>query len=264
MMKKIGFYHHLISVDEKARAGLWLGSLLEEKPAPSVADSLWFLAGYYHYEQKELEASFVCFRTVSESSPLFPRSVLMGTIDLLHLGRLGEARAWLNEIPDQSPDLEGLIRLQKAGLALLNRDMVDFDSLSVGFSGRHFAYAGEEEKLRGHAQAMKDYRPRSPLLAAGFSAILPGSGKVYAGKTGEGIASFLTVAALSLITFENIRRDGWLDLKSIFFGGMTTVYYGGNIWGSYFTATEANKRFYHALDQHILFDLHIPVRAFFP
>ena len=44
------------------------------------------------------------------------------------------------------------------------------------------------------------YRPKSPVLAGIMSGIIPGSGKIYAGKTGEGIASIITNAGLGLIS----------------------------------------------------------------
>ncbi|NCS87644.1 MAG: hypothetical protein AUK34_10350 [Ignavibacteria bacterium CG2_30_36_16] len=71
---------------------------------------------------------------------------------------------------------------------------------------------------------------KSPLLAAVFSSIIPGSGKVYADKLGDGIFAFLTTGVFTFLAYDNFKADhkfrGWL------FGGLAGLFYAGNIYGS--------------------------------
>jgi len=100
-------------------------------------------------------------------------------------------------------------------------------------------------------------------LAAFYSAIIPGSGKIYAGRLGDGLSSFFIVSSLGLITAENWYKAGIKNPKTIFFGSLFSVFYVGNIWGSYFSVQIQNDEFNHEMDHKILFDLHIPLRTIF-
>ncbi len=71
---------------------------------------------------------------------------------------------------------------------------------------------------------------KSPLTAALFSAIVPGSGKIYAGKTSDGILAFLTTGVFTFLAYDNFNAKhnfrGWL------FGGLAALFYAGNVYGS--------------------------------
>lgn len=82
---------------------------------------------------------------------------------------------------------------------------------------------------------------KSPALGAGLSAVLPGSGKLYAGETTDGILSMITVSAMlagvirSLILFP---ENPWTYVLS----GISVGFYSGNIYGSYHSVKKVNRR----------------------
>jgi len=71
---------------------------------------------------------------------------------------------------------------------------------------------------------------KSPLLAALFSAVIPGSGKLYAGEIADGVTALLATASLGYLSYTDFKAGhyfrGWL------FGGLAAGFYAGNIYGS--------------------------------
>ena len=75
-------------------------------------------------------------------------------------------------------------------------------------------------------------KPRSPLTAAALSAIIPGTGKVYAGRPLDGLAATLGTAIPLTFSIQNFQRDGVGSVRGWFHGSLAAGFYFGNIWGS--------------------------------
>jgi len=93
--------------------------------------------------------------------------------------------------------------------------------------------------------------------------VIPGLGKVYAGNNGQALASFLTVGLMAGITAENYIRLGIEHPQTIFFAGMFSLFYIGNIWGSAVSVqvVKIEKEFENK--HNILVGLKLPVSKFF-
>jgi len=75
---------------------------------------------------------------------------------------------------------------------------------------------------------------KSPMLAASFSALIPGIGRMYAGRWFDGfmgLSQFLLYATITNYAYQN----DWEVLTAIS-GGITFIVYGGEIYGAYRTA----------------------------
>ena len=84
---------------------------------------------------------------------------------------------------------------------------------------------------------------KSPFLAATFSAIVPGSGKLYIGSTRSFLITFVSLSLLGLQTWESYSRLGIKHPLTIINGGLFSLYYVTNIFGSYReTKTKKNTR----------------------
>jgi tetratricopeptide (TPR) repeat protein len=80
---------------------------------------------------------------------------------------------------------------------------------------------------------------KSPLLAGLFSTIIPGSGKVYAGKWKDGLISFVMTTTASFVAIRGFVKDR----NSVYpwiMGSMAVAYYSGNIYGSAVAAKKYN------------------------
>ena len=80
---------------------------------------------------------------------------------------------------------------------------------------------------------------RSPLLAAGLSAVVPGMGKVYAGQRRDGVMSFVVNGLLGAWSYTLLRQgaqeDGqaWQTGMGAVIGGSFALVYSANVVGSW-------------------------------
>jgi putative membrane protein insertion efficiency factor len=75
---------------------------------------------------------------------------------------------------------------------------------------------------------------KSPVLAVSFSALIPGTGRMYAGRWFDGfmgLSQFLLYATITNYAYQN----EWKLLAALS-GGNTFIIYGGDIYGAYRTA----------------------------
>ena len=94
-----------------------------------------------------------------------------------------------------------------------------------------------------------------PFMAGLLSTIIPGSGKVYAGRWEDGLFSFVSIGFYAWQCFDGFHRDGKRSTKGWVYGIMGSVFYLGNIYGSVIAARLQNERtrdeFIHKLDLEI-------------
>lgn len=227
-------------------------------------DSINYLTGWIFYRQKKLEISAGKLLLVSEESPVFHKSRFFGAYNLAYLGDFEKAASILSFTPVEQESLnEAMQNFQLAGIHLLERDYDTFKTRSSEFAGKYHVMAREERRLNEYYQMLYQNREASPVMAGLLSSVIPGLGRVYAGKTAEGIVSFLYMTAFGLTTWDFYRGAG---VKSPFFilsATVSAVFYAGNIIGSAAAARRTNNEFRHEMDQRILFDLHIPLRNAF-
>ena len=83
-------------------------------------------------------------------------------------------------------------------------------------------------------------KKKSPVLAGLFSAIVPGTGKVYAGRWKDGLISFLMTSTAAFVSVRGFNKNP----KNFFpwaMGTLAVVYYSGNVYGSAQAALKHNK-----------------------
>ncbi len=78
----------------------------------------------------------------------------------------------------------------------------------------------------------KNSKDKSPLVAAGLSALIPGSGKIYGGQTIDGLFSFVSIALTGWQAYEGFSKDGSSSVKGWLVGSLAATFYIGNIYGS--------------------------------
>lgn len=95
----------------------------------------------------------------------------------------------------------------------------------------------------------KNPKHKSPVTAAIFSAIIPGSGKIYTGEIGDGITAFITTVLSAYLAYSNFKADhnfrGWL------FTGLAGFFYAGNVYGSAASAQIYNARIRFNFDKEV-------------
>ena len=113
-------------------------------------------------------------------------------------------------------------------------------------------------------------KKKSPALAGLMSAVIPGTGKIYAGYKGQGLAAMITVGILGVSAaesyfrpFDRSGKKGYKSPEFIAFGSLFTIFYVGNLWGSVLSVKLAREHELREINDEILFDMHIPLRRIF-
>lgn len=226
-------------------------------------DSIHYLEGICYYNLKRYDQSANQLINVSHSSSFYYKSIYFSANTFINLRKYDKVEQVLNSINTDKPEYKELKSFQLAGSSLLKRDFASYDSCSKKYSLRYYPLVIPERRMDSIALKLEKFHPKSPALAGVMSTILPGSGKIYAGKPGQGVSSFLIVGILGAVTIESYLKKGIWSPRTILFGSLFSVYYVGNIWGSIHVAADVNKNFYHEADKAILFNLYIPLHTIF-
>jgi hypothetical protein len=110
-----------------------------------------------------------------------------------------------------------------------------------------------ERFLSGLRQLESEDLPRrSPFLAGALSTLVPGSGKVYAGRWKDGAFSFAIIGAMSWRAYRGFQRKGIKSELGWGFGLVAAAYYAGNIWGSAQAAKIFNRKKRDELENRVV------------
>jgi hypothetical protein len=235
----------------------------EQLLSTQAKDSILYFRGWSFYNLKQLENSSLSLDQVSDSSPFYFKSKFFSIYNQIHLGNYNHAKSSLSDL-DNTPALyQNLKFFQLSAVSLLEKDFNSFRDQINRVDTNYFAFRTERSLFEEYAKILAEHRKKSPVLAGLMSAIVPGSGKMYAGKTSQGISSFIATAGLGLVTFENYRKLGLTNYKTIFFGTAFTVFYIANIYGAVFSVKIAETEFQNEYRNKIVYHLHIPLRTIF-
>jgi TM2 domain-containing membrane protein YozV len=78
----------------------------------------------------------------------------------------------------------------------------------------------------------KNLSKKNEFLAGFMSAIVPGSGKIYAKRQKDGIISLITILVSSWQAYDGFKKDGIKSVKGWIYSTLSTFFYLGNIYGS--------------------------------
>jgi hypothetical protein len=113
------------------------------------------------------------------------------------------------------------------------------------------------ENLSEIALQGMNIRYKNPKIAALLSAVIPGSGKLYSGHWKDAIFAFIFISGSSWLTCHSVKNDG-INAKSLLYGSITLCFYSANIYGSFKSAREYNRKVNQNITKEvdtILFDL---------
>lgn len=113
-----------------------------------------------------------------------------------------------------------------------------------GRSGREVSgsWSSSWTDLLELAKAGDERTGKSPALAALLSSVVPGAGKIYSGRLGDGIFSLLLFSFTAWEAYTGFDEDGASSVKGWTFAALSSFFYMGNIYGSYAAAKIHNDR----------------------
>lgn len=248
----VAFVEHLLGQERSSDASLYLRST-----GFCPSDTLSFLRALSYYDMRDFPAAAGEFSQIGTASPYADGAALLGAISYAGIGDYDSA---LKSAADYAGPYTELKDFTLASLYLLDGDKSGYEIQRSAFTYSDFTLSEGERSLDRIYHERYETRRKSPLLAAAASAVVPGLGKVYAGRLDEGVAAFMTVGVLGALTANCWVKDGPSDWKTITFGSLTSLFYLGNIYGSYFSVGIYNNMLSNVQNATILFNLHIPVR----
>ncbi|HAA12043.1 MAG TPA: hypothetical protein DCE41_10230 [Cytophagales bacterium] len=263
--EEYNFYTYLLREDYPGEAFTVLEKL-SLRPGLTVGqrDTVQYAMGRFHYERQELLLAAEAFGEVSSTNTeLWTEAVFFRAFGLAYSGQPNIAIQELDQVTFKDPQYQELKVYQQAGMALLARDFAAYEQYKQGFTGTYFAFAEEEKNSQQWADDLQNFPGKRPWLAGTLSAIVPGLGRVYANKWGQGLATFMQVGVFGAQAWEGYRKDGLVSWRFITFAAVGSIFYISNVVGSVFAAQQRNQEFYEAVDYRLKLDLHMPLRTLF-
>jgi hypothetical protein len=257
------FTRYLIDNNQYREAEFVIDKYLAAPEGLQFIDTARYLKGIINYQQMKLGESADYFSKVSPTSGYFQLSRFLAGYEFAHLNDTGSSRQmFLGVAPSDSLLLE-LKNFQLASLSLLNKDLNAYRNYSGLLTYNYFQLKDQEDAVADIYNKTVNFKEKSPLLAGTMSAIIPGTGKMYAGKLGEGVTALLGLGILGAITYENYVKAGPRNVKTITFGSLFGIFYVSNIYGSVYSVKVYRDEYYKSVRNAILFNMHIPIRNIF-
>lgn len=224
------FADHLFCEKDYLRASEEFLSL----PSEAINDSINFKIAISLSEIGNYERSEKFFQKVSRQSALFPLSEM----ELFKLYFISDNQDSLSQMKIKNEESMIPVSQLRSVATLLSQNQIDNYTVILN----SFDDNNDDKKFIEEFINLKKNPPyKSPLAAAVFSAILPGSGKIYTQDYGDGITSLLLTGLFTFLSIDNFNNDhnfrGWI------FGGLALGFYAGNVYGSAASAQIFNAKF---------------------
>ena len=228
-----------------------------------INDSVNYLRGWSYYSLNMPVSSSESLLKIKPTSSLYPKSHFYAAFNYAQTGNFIKAIEVLEKIEVSTCNQISLKHFEIAGMQLLRGNLPAFDEWSDKNTGNQPEISESALNLMKISTEIKSHKGKSPFLAGLLSGIIPGSGKLYAGKKGEAIATFISTAGIGLVTWENYRKRGINNFNTIAFGTIFAISYIANIYGSAFSVTVIENEYKENVKSTVLFNLHIPIDTFF-
>jgi TolA-binding protein len=206
-------------------------------PDSEKADYVLFKTGMAYYRGEEYEPSVQYFSVLGEkykTSRYLPEATYYEGLSYWKIKDREKARIAFDTLSEVFPQSEF------APLALVAGSLVTFEEENVTASMKRLEWLTDRypeypgSKNAKEAMALIDQYPRLPekseTLAGVMSAVLPGSGYIYADRVGDGITAFLINALFIAGTIAAINAENYAVAGIV--GGIGLPFYVGNIYGS--------------------------------
>jgi len=262
--KSYEFIEHLNVISAYEEGVHFINQNAESFQAPGQLDTLSYLKGIFLYRLRSSNESIGSLSEVGNSNKTFKaHATFLSAFQYAYLGNHQSAESSLANTDSES-DLNRELRLhQLAGISLLKRDIPQFDRYSSQFSGQYFQISPFQDQFIQNKEGLLKAKRKSPLLAGVLSGVVPGTGKFYVGKVGEGYVTLLLSAILGLQVREAYKKDGPSSFRFKLFTGLFSTLYVANIWGSVLSVKIYKDDFNETFDQAILLNMHVPIRTIF-
>ena len=231
--------------------------------APHQRDSLYLLAGHAYFNIDNYDSAVCYFNKVDRNSHLFGEACFYAAYNLSATGHYDKSFKLVSGYTPTNMPETSLRELQLAGITLLMRDTAQYHKYKNSGLSSDSSHLSEKKQLALIASDINEMPRRSGALAGLMSTMIPGLGKIYAGKMLQGATSFVPVTLLGLQAFEAYKKAGAVSARFIASVALFSVFYIGDIWGSILSVSVVRNEINNEINNQILFNLRIPVQKLF-
>lgn len=258
------FLEHLSTINSYKEGIHFIERNVDTYTRQGQLDTLNYLKGLFLYRLRSSEESIKSLSQVGGTSTAFrSHAAFLSAFQYAHLGDLENAQIVMESVKAEGELIEELRLHELAGLSLLKRDLSSFDALSSRFSRQYFQITPFQDQLLQNKEGLLEAKQKSPFLAGLLSGVVPGAGKFYVGKVGEGYTTLLLSTILGLGVREAYKKDGVSSFRLKLFTGLLSTLYIANIWGSVLSVKIYKDDFNETFDKAILLNMHVPIRTIF-
>ena len=214
-------------------------------PDSGKADYALFGVGTAYYRGEEYEPAARTFAAVLEKygkgAHAAPSAYFKG-VSLWKLGRFDRAEAAFDRVAALDPASE------YAPLSLIGKSLLSYDARNVpdcrGELTRFLESYPQDARAERVRQTIalldrnREVPRKSPAVAGVMSAVVPGSGYMYAGRYGDGVVALIVNGLFIAGTVAAIHQENYAVAAIV--GGIGLPFYVGNIYGSANAATKWN------------------------
>jgi len=198
------------------------------------------LAYYYGDEYEQAARAFASVGTGYEGSSYLPAAIYREGVSYWRLDQPEKAAAAFEKAMKADPASE------YARLALLGKSLAEFDLNNIPACRQelerfihNFPEDAKTGKVRETISFLDQHRElpqKSPLVAGVMSALIPGSGHIYAGHYGDGVTAFFLNGLFIAGTVAAVRQENYAVAGIV--GVIGLPFYIGNIYGAANAATK--------------------------
>jgi hypothetical protein len=100
---------------------------------------------------------------------------------------------------------------------------------------------------------------KNTALATGLATVIPGLGKIYIGKSKDGLNALVLVSVFGVQAVESFVKSGPTNWRTLLFGTLAVSFHAGNIYGTVKSLKkskkESRKEFLKSIDEEYLYHI---------
>lgn len=229
------------------------------KTFENTNDTAALLLGMHYFSEKEFNHAQQVLSKVNAQSPLYGKAFYYGLLSAICLNQRTQTDWFLIHNDTLLSNL--LFDFFAAGMALTQFDTL----LAKNAIEKYQDIYAAEQTIKIYQKAITKVgsnKHKSKWLAAGLSAVVPGSGKWYAGYPLEGLSAFIQIGALGGIFAENLIKSGSLtSSRSLVFGSIFTLFHAGNVYATYYAVNKKQQFLKNKTNEEVTTALHMLLRS---
>jgi tetratricopeptide (TPR) repeat protein len=206
---------------------------------PQNADQILYQIAVSYRLGGQVDRALQFFETIPREHPQSEFADIAHTeigYSYLLMGQYDQSIRFLNETQHRIHDRNYRWRSQQLiGLNYLMQKRWDDASRLFNQFDRNIIPPDLQETVstyKGYAEDGKNLPAKSPIFAGLFSAIVPGTGKIYAGRSNDALFTWLVLGLTGWQAYDGFHRDGVSSTKGWIFGTIGGFFYLGNVYGS--------------------------------